>query len=82
MNSKLIIFFIPCCDDASISTSKVFSYFKYPIQQGISAIRVLPIIDDNPSVRERNNAKDLVIKDGTIEFGMLFLNIQKLKIKL
>ena len=39
------------------------------IQQGISgAIRVLPIIDDNPSVRERNNAKDLVIKDGTIEF--------------
>ena len=39
------------------------------IQQGISgAIRVLPIIDDNPSVREKNNAKDLVIKDGTIEF--------------
>ena len=39
------------------------------IQQGISgAIRVLPIIDDNPLVRERNNAKDLVIKDGTIEF--------------
>ena len=39
------------------------------IQQGISgAIRVLPIIDDNPLVRERKNAKDLVIKDGTIEF--------------
>jgi subfamily B ATP-binding cassette protein MsbA len=39
------------------------------IQQGISgAIRVLPIIDDNPLVRERDNAKDLVIKDGTIEF--------------
>ncbi len=39
------------------------------IQQGISgAIRVLPIIDDNPLVIERNNAKDLVIKDGTIEF--------------
>ncbi len=39
------------------------------IQQGISgAIRVLPIIDDNPLVIERNNAKDLVVKDGTIEF--------------
>ena len=39
------------------------------IQQGISgAIRVLPIIDDNPLVSERNNAKDLLIKNGTIEF--------------
>ena len=39
------------------------------IQQGISgARRVLPIIDDVPEVREKINAENLNINEGTIEF--------------
>ena len=39
------------------------------IQQGIAgAIRVLPIIDNNPNVRDINNAKILKLNSGTIEF--------------
>ena len=39
------------------------------VQQGISgAKRVLPIIDDLPEIKEKNNAENLVINDGTIEF--------------
>ena len=39
------------------------------IQQGISgARRVLPIIDDVPEVKEKINAENLNINDGTIEF--------------
>ena len=39
------------------------------VQQGISgAHRVLPIIDDLPEIKEINNAENLVINDGTIEF--------------
>jgi len=39
------------------------------IQQGISgARRVLPIIDDVPEVKEKINAEDLNINEGTIEF--------------
>ena len=39
------------------------------VQQGISgANRVLPIIDDLPGIKEINNAENLVINDGTIEF--------------
>ena len=39
------------------------------VQQGISgANRVLPIIDDLPEIKEINNAENLVINDGTIEF--------------
>ena len=39
------------------------------IQQGISgATRVLPIIDDIPEIKEKNNAKDLNLNEGTIKF--------------
>ena len=39
------------------------------IQQGIAgAIRVIPIIDNNPNVRDINNAKTLKLNSGTIEF--------------
>ena len=39
------------------------------IQQGIAgAIRVLPIIDNNPKVKDINNAKILKLNSGTIEF--------------
>ena len=39
------------------------------IQQGISgAKRVLPIIDDIPEIQEKENSKDLVIKNGQIDF--------------
>ena len=39
------------------------------IQQGIAgAIRVLPIIDNNPNVRDINDAKILKLNSGTIEF--------------
>jgi len=39
------------------------------VQQGISgAQRVLPIIDDLPEIKEINNAENLVVNDGTIEF--------------
>jgi len=39
------------------------------VQQGISgAKRVLPIIDDVPEIREKENSKDLIIKKGQINF--------------
>ena len=39
------------------------------IQQGLSgAKRVLPIIDDIPEVKEKENSKDLIIKKGQINF--------------
>ena len=39
------------------------------VQQGISgAQRVLPIIDDLPEIKELNNAENLLVNDGTIEF--------------
>ncbi len=39
------------------------------IQQGIAgAVRVLPIIDNNPSIKEKDEAKDLIINEGTISF--------------
>ena len=39
------------------------------IQQGIAgSIRVIPIIDNNPNVRDINNAKTLKLNSGTIEF--------------
>ena len=39
------------------------------VQQGISgANRVLPIIDDLPEIKEKNNAENIFIKNGTIEF--------------
>ena len=39
------------------------------IQQGIAgAIRVIPIIDNNPNVRDINDAKILKLNSGTIEF--------------
>ncbi len=39
------------------------------IQQGISgAIRVLPIIDEKPQINEKDDAKKLIINDGSIEF--------------
>jgi len=39
------------------------------VQQGLSgAKRVLPIIDDIPEVKEKENSKDLIIKKGQINF--------------
>ena len=39
------------------------------IQQGISgAVRVLPIIDKQPEVKEKTNAENLSLNDGTIKF--------------
>ncbi len=43
------------------------------IQQGITgAIRVLPIIDDVPEVKEKINAENLNIKEGTIKFENIY----------
>ena len=39
------------------------------VQQGLSgARRVLPVIDDIPKIKEKENSKDLEIKDGQINF--------------
>jgi len=39
------------------------------VQQGLSgAKRVLPIIDDIPEIKEKDNSKDLIIKKGQINF--------------
>ncbi len=39
------------------------------IQQGIAgAVRVLPIIDSIPSITEKNDAKDIIVNEGTISF--------------
>ena len=39
------------------------------VQQGLSgARRVLPVIDDIPKIKEKENSKDLKIKDGQINF--------------
>ncbi len=39
------------------------------IQQGIAgAVRVLPIIDSIPSIKEKNESKDLIVNEGTISF--------------
>ena len=39
------------------------------IQQGIAgAIRVLPIINDVPKIKDQINAKDLELDNGTIQF--------------
>jgi len=43
------------------------------IQQGISgAMRVLPIIDDVPEVKEKINAENIKIKEGTIRFENIY----------
>ncbi len=48
------------------------------IQQGISgARRVLPIIDDSPEISETNDAKDLKITKGNIEFKKVIFNYNK-----
>ena len=39
------------------------------IQQGIAgAVRVLPIIDDIPTVKEKNDSNDLIVNEGKISF--------------
>ena len=39
------------------------------IQQGIAgAVRVLPIIDSIPTIKEKNDAKDIMVNEGTISF--------------
>ena len=39
------------------------------IQQGIAgAVRVLPIIDSIPTIKEKNDSKDIVVNEGTISF--------------
>jgi ATP-binding cassette, subfamily B, bacterial MsbA len=48
------------------------------IQQGISgARRVLPIIDDTPEISETNDAKNLKITKGNIEFRKVIFNYNK-----
>jgi len=48
------------------------------IQQGISgAKRVLPIIDELPKISEIKNAKDLVVKDGSVNFNKVSFNYPK-----
>ena len=50
------------------------------IQQGIAgAVRVLPIIGSIPTIKEKNDAKDIMVNEGTISFENVTLNIQKLK---
>ena len=45
------------------------------IQQGLAAAKkVLPIIDSVPTVRDKKDAKDLKIKDGTISFNDVEFN--------
>jgi len=45
------------------------------IQQGISgAKRILPIIDDKPKISENINSKDIVFKNGDIEFKNVVFN--------
>ena len=48
------------------------------IQQGISgAKRVLPIIDELPKISEIENAKDLVVVDGSVNFNKVSFNYPK-----
>ena len=45
------------------------------VQQGLSGARkVLPIIDDQPEIQDKENAKDLIIKQGQIEFKNVEFN--------
>jgi subfamily B ATP-binding cassette protein MsbA len=48
------------------------------IQQGISgAKRVLPIIDELPKISEIKNAKELIVKDGSVNFHKVSFNYPK-----
>tara|TARA_B110000003_G_scaffold262225_1_gene284654 strand:- start:746 stop:2485 length:1740 start_codon:yes stop_codon:yes gene_type:complete len=48
------------------------------IQQGLSgARRVLPVIDDVPTIRDKDNSKELTIKDGQINFENIDFNYLK-----
>ena len=48
------------------------------IQQGLSgARRVLPVIDDVPTIRDKDNSKELTIKDGQINFENIDFNYSK-----
>ena len=52
------------------------------IQQGLSgAKRVLPIIDEVPEVKEKENALDLNVNNGKINFVMFNLVIQIKKVQ-
>ena len=45
------------------------------VQQGLSgAKRVLPIIDDVPKITEKENAKKIIVNEGSIEFNQLKFN--------
>ena len=45
------------------------------IQQGLSgAKRVIPIIDDVPEIKDKNNAKELIIKNGDLKFENVEFN--------
>ena len=45
------------------------------IQQGLSgAKRVIPIIDDVPEIKDKNNAKELIIKNGDLRFENVEFN--------
>ena len=45
------------------------------VQQGLSgAKRVLPIIDDVPKITEKENAKKIIVNEGSIEFNQLTFN--------
>ena len=48
------------------------------VQQGISgAKRVLPIIDELPKISEIKNAKELIVKDGSVNFHKVSFNYPK-----
>ncbi len=48
------------------------------IQQGLSGAKsVLPIIDNNPEIQDKENADDLIIKEGTINFRNVSFNYSK-----
>ena len=62
-------FFLSCSMMLAYQPVRSLATLNISIQQGIAgAIRVLPIIDNNPNVRDINNAKILKLNSGTIEF--------------
>ena len=67
-------FFFPSGYDAGVS-SWVFSNSEYYYPTGLVRRRGLPVIDEKPEIKDKENVKNLEFKTGEIDFEMLILII-------